>query len=230
MPRPGGAGCFSDSLPRRGSFECGAFVDRSTVLGVRVANGLRMLRSAPAIDFRAVAAATQTPVRDLAIEVEQLRGRGRCDQFAAAAMMCPLITRAKKVQILGHRVCPPFVTLRSTWDTAIYESDRVPGVARWGCRSVDQPTAPRVAFIADVAARVSGLRAVEQAHCPPAIAVRLAASGPHRAERLAAVTPHLVALAALVTDPDETIRGVAAGRGDLPRALAVANPRTLAER
>ena len=106
----------------------------------------------------------------------------------------------------------------------------MPGVARWGCRSVDQTTAPRVAFIADVAARVSACMPLSRPTAPPAIAVRLAASGPHRAERLAAVTPHPAALAALVTDPDETIRGVAAGRGDLPRALAAANPQTPAER
>ena len=192
-------------------------------------DGLRMLRSAPAMDFGAVAAAARMSVRDLVIEVEQLRGRGRCDQLAAAAMMFPLITRAKKGHILGHRVCPPFVTLRSTWDPFIAARDRVPGTARWTCRSVDQTAAPRVAFTTDVAA-VSGLHAVGQAHCPTAIATRLAASGPHLTECLAAVTPHPAALAALVTSTDETTRRVAASRDDLPAALTAASRQTLEQR
>ena len=209
----------------------------STVMAVSVEDGLRMLRSAPAMEFGAVAAAAGMPVGDLVIEVDQLQGRGRCDRLAASAMTFPLITRSKRLRILDHRVCPPFVTLRSTWeiararwDTAISAGDRVPGTARWTYRSVDQTTAPRVAFTTDVAAPVAALHAVEQAHCPPTIAVRLAAGDPHRTERLAAVTPHPAALAALVTSTDETTRSVAASRDDLPPALAAASRWALEQR
>ena len=118
------------------------------MMAVSVEDGLRMLRSAPAMEFGAVAAAAGMPVGDLVVEVEQLRGRGRCDRLAASAMTFPLITRSKRLRILDHRVCPPFVTLRSTWeiararwDTAISAGDRVPGTARWTYRSVDQTTA-----------------------------------------------------------------------------------------
>ena len=184
-----------------------------------------MLRSAPAMDFGAVAAVARTPVRDLAVAVEQIPGRGRCDQLAATAMTYPLITGAKQRTILKHRACPPPVTLRSTWIPGLVARDRIPGMARWTHRSVDQRTAPRVAFTTDIASDLPGLCAVEEPHCPPAIAVGLTASPPHRTERLAAATPHTAALAALVASPDETTRIVATGRDDLPAVLASATGR-----
>ena len=182
-------------------------------------DGLRMLRSAPAMDFGAIAAATRVPVRDLVIAVERLRGRGRCDQLAAEAIVYPRIAAYKKRYILGSRVCPPPVTLRSSWDTDIAGGDEVPGVARWTRRSVELDAAPRVAFTAAVAAPAA-VQVVEQAHCPAAMAVRLAAGPPHRTERLAAVTPHAAALAALVASGDAATRSAATSRGDLPPALA----------
>ena len=185
-----------------------------------------MLRSAPAIDFGVVADAAGMSVRDLVLEVERLRGRGRCDRLAAEAMTFPRITRAKKRQILGHRVCSPSVTLRSTWDTDIAAGDPVPGTARWTRRSVELPGAPRVAFTS-VASPVPALHAAGQAHCPAAIAVWLAGGAPLCTERLAAVTPHPAALAALATSTDANTRSVAAGRDDLPSALAAAADRQL---
>ena len=190
---------------------------------VSVEVGLRMLRSAPAIGTAAAAEAAGVAIGDLVVGVERLRGRGRCDRLAAAAMTYPRIARFKKRRILGHRVCPPPVTLRSGWDTGIAAGDRVPGVARWTRRSVELASAPRVAFTAAVAAPVSAaVQIVEQAHCPPAMAVGLAAGPPQRTERLAAVTPHPAALAALVASGDAGTRSVAAGRDDLPAALAAA--------
>ena len=178
-------------------------------------DGLRMLRSAPAMDFGAIAAATRVPVRDLVIAVERLRGRGRCDQLAADAMTYPRIAKFKKRRILSSRVCSPPVTLRSSWDTDIADGDAVPGVARWTRRSVELATAPRVAFTSAVAASVSAAaQIVEQANCPAAIAVRLAA-----------VTSHPAALAALVASGDAATRSAATGRGDLPPALAAAATR-----
>ena len=155
---------------------------RSTMTAVSVEVGLRMLRSAPVMGTAAAAEAAGVAIGDLVVGVERLRGRGRCDRLAAAAMTYPRIARFKKRRILGHRVCPPPVTLRSGWDTGIAAGDRVPGVARWARRSVELASAPRVAFTLAVAAPVSAaIKIVEQAHCPPAMAVGLAA-GPVRAE------------------------------------------------
>ena len=187
--------------------------------------GFRMLRSAPAMDLGVVADAAGMSVRELVIEVEQLRGRGRCDQFAAEAWTYPLITRAKRRRILTHRACTPFLSLRSTWEPALSPRDRIGGVAQWSHRNVDHPAAPRGAFAAAAAAPVPALYAAEQSHCPPAIATRLAAGRPQLTRRLAAVTTHPAALAALVTSTDETTRSAAAGRGDLPAALAATNQR-----
>lgn len=193
---------------------------------VSVEVGLRMLRSAPALGTAAAAEAAGIPVRDLVIGVERLRGRGRCDQLAADAMTYPRIAKYKKRHILNLRVCSPPVTLRSTWDTDIAADDPVPGVARWTGRSVELATAPRVAFAAAVAvAMPAGVRVVEQAHCPAAMAVRLAAGPPQCTERLAAVTPHPAALAALVASGDAATRSAAASRDDLPPVLAVAAAR-----
>ena len=187
--------------------------------------GLRMLRSAPAMALGAVADAARVPARDLAAAVEQLQGRERCARLAASAMTFAHITEAKKRRILDNRACPPPVTLRSTWDPDIATSDKVPGIARWRGRSVDQPAAPRVAFTTDTASRVPGLHTVEHPHCPPAIAVALAAGPPERTERLAAVTPHPAALAALVTSTDDRTRRISADRGDLHPALAATRVR-----
>ena len=60
--------------------------DRVYSDGVSAKIGFRMLRSAPAMDLGVVADAAGMSVRELVIEVEQLRGRGRCDQFAAEAV------------------------------------------------------------------------------------------------------------------------------------------------
>ena len=133
-------------------------------------------------------------------------------------MTYPHVTRAKKRHILERRGCPPAVKLRSTWDTDIAAPDPVPGTARWTRRSVELPGAPRAAFTAAAAPFVA-LHVAEQAHCPPAMAIRLAGGAPSCTERLAAVTPHPAALAALVTSVDEATRSVAAGRADLPPAL-----------
>ena len=193
---------------------------------VSVEVGLRMLRSAPAMETAAAAEAAGIPVRDLVVAVERLRGRGRCDQLAAAAMTYPRIAAYKKRRILNLRVCPPPVTLRSTWDTDIADGDPVPGMARWTRRSVELAAAPRVAFTAAVTASVSAAaQIVEQAHCPAAMAVRLAAGPPHRTERLAVVTPHPEALAALVASDDAATRSATASRDDLPPALAAAATR-----
>ncbi len=190
---------------------------------VSVKVGLRMLRSAPAMETAAAAEAAGIPVRDLVTGVERLRGRGRCDQLAADAITYPRIAKYKKRRILNLRACPPPVTLRSTWDTDIADGDPVPGMARWTRRSVELATAPRVAFTSAVAAPVSAAaQVVEQVHCPAAIAVLLAAGPPHRTERLAAVTPHPAALAALVASDDAATRSAAASRDDLPPALAAA--------
>ena len=184
---------------------------------VSATDGLRMLRSAPAIDLGVVAETAQMSVRGLVLEVERRQGRGRCDQLAADAITYPHITRPKQLRILNHRNCPPFVTLRSTWEPGLAATDGIPGVQRWSRRSVDQTTAPRVAFTAAAAAPVPALYAAEQSHCPPAIAARLAAGPPRLTERLAAVTPHRVALAALAASSDETTRNIAAARrGVLP--------------
>ena len=191
--------------------------------GVSVDVGLRMLRSAPATGTAAAAAAAGVPVRDLVVGVERLRGRGRCDRLAAAAMAYPRIAPFKKRRILSHRVCSPPVTVRAGWDTDIGAGDRVPGTARWSRRSVELATAPRVAFTAAVAAAASAaVPVVEQAHCPAAMAVWLAAGSPQRTRRLAAVTPHPAALAALAVSDDAATRRVVAKRGDLPPALAAA--------
>ena len=56
---------------------------------VSVEAGLRMLRSAPAMGTVAAAEAAGITIRDLVIGVERLRGRGRCDQLAAATMAYP---------------------------------------------------------------------------------------------------------------------------------------------
>ena len=193
---------------------------------VSVTDGLRMLRSAPAIDLGVVAETAQVSVRDLVLEVEQRPGRGRCDQLAAEAWTYPLITPAKRRRILDHRACPPFLSLRSTWEPVLSSRDRTGGVARWSHRNVDHPAAPRGAFAAAAAAPVPALYAAEQSHCPPAVATRLAAGHPQLTRRLAAVTTHPAALAALVTSADETTRSAAASRGDLPAALAATNQRS----
>ena len=188
-----------------------------------------MLRSAPAMDFGAVATAAQMPIRGLVLEVEHLRGRGRCDQLASSALTYPHITRPKKRHLLKHRACPPPVTMRSRWDTEIAARDTVPGTARWTRRSVDLTTAPRVAFTS-LQAPLAALHIAEQGHCPAAIAVWLASGEPLCTERLAAITPHPAALAALIASTDNNTRRVAAERDDLPAALAAAARRKLGRR
>ena len=98
--------------------------DRVYSDGLSAKIGFRILRSTPAMDLGVVADAAGMSVRELVIEVEQLRGRGRRDQLAAEAWTYPLITRAgparrarkreptptrrrfNRTPAPGHRGCP----------------------------------------------------------------------------------------------------------------------------
>ena len=195
--------------------------DGSTVAAVST-DGLRMLRSAPAMDLSAVAAGVGMRAWPLRLAAERLRGRGCCDQLAASLVSWRHSTEGRRVRVLRSRVCPPFAARCAAWDRFEHVSGNAAGVAGWSARGVDSTAAARAAYARDVAAASDTTRCVEQPGCPPAMAARLATGHPNAARRLAAVTPHSVALAALVTASDDTTRRTAAGRGDLPPALAAA--------
>ena len=185
-------------------------------------DGLRMLRSAPAMDLSAVAAGVGMRAWPLRLAAERLRGRGCCDQLAASSVSWRHSTEGRRVRVLRSRVCPPFAARCAAWDRSEHVSGNAAGVAGWSARGVDSTAAARAAYARDVAAASDTTRCVEQPGCPPAMAARLATGHPNAARRLAAVTVHSVALAALVTASDDTTRRTAAGRGDLPPALAAA--------
>ena len=150
-------------------------------------DGLRMLRSAPALRLDAVAAGVGTPVRDLKLALGQLRGRGRCDKLAAASTARRRGTPRRRSVILQSGLCPPFAARRATWDESPPVRVNAPGVAGWTSRSMDSTVAPRTAFVKTATAQHNDrFSAIQRPDGPPAIAVRLRAIEPFITRFLAA--------------------------------------------
>ena len=179
-------------------------------------DGLRMLRSAPALRLNAVAAETGTPAGHLKIAMKQLQGRGHCDQIASSSTSWGRGYPRKRAMILDVAVCPPFAVRRATWDQSGAVRANTPGAAGWSTRSTESAAAARAAYAKAAAEPTTSFLAAQQPGCPPAIATRLTTSDPFTTERLAAATPHPAVLAALMIASDNNTRRVAASRKDLP--------------
>ena len=159
---------------------------RSRVSGVNTKDGLRMLRSAPALSLDAVAAGVGTPARDLKLALGQLQGRGHCDKLASASTARRRGTPRRRSVIRQSVLCPPFAVRRAAWDESRSVKDNTPGVAGWSSRSVDSAAAPRAAFTKAAAQPTTRFRAVQRPDGPPMIVARLRAIEPFTTALLAA--------------------------------------------
>ena len=165
----------------------------------------------------------EMPVHRLKWAVDQLGGRGRCDQLAAtetARRREPI----RRQLVLQTMVCPPFVARRAGWDESRFVRGNARGVAGWASRGVSSLAAPRVAHTKAATASASRPIAARQRGCPPAIAVRLVADDRPTGQYLAASTPHPAVVAALAIAGDKVASAVAAERDDRPAPLAGVAP------
>ena len=181
-------------------------------------DGLRMLRSAPALSLRAVADGVKMYPGALKAAVGQLQGRG-CGARRAVELSYHHGPPRDRITALRAVAAPPFAARRAAWDRSRVVQASAPGVAGWASRTVDCGAPPRVAAAKAVADPATRFGVAAQRGCPAAMAIRLAAG--HNTEHLATVTPHWVVLAALVTADDETTRRAAAARDDLHPMLAI---------
>ena len=171
-----------------------------------------------------LAAQLGVPVHQLKWAVDQLGGRGRCDQLAATETARRRREPIRRQLVLQTMVCPPFVARRAGWDESRFVRRNAGGVAGWASRGVSNPAAPRVAHTKAAAASASRPIAARQRGCPPAIAVRLVADDRPTGQYLAASTPHPAVVAALATTGDNVASAVAAERHDRPAPLAGVAP------
>lgn len=159
-------------------------------------------------------------VHQLKCAVDQLDGRGRCDQLIVAATSRWRREPRRRQMVLQTPACPPFVARRAGWDESRFVRRSAPGVAGWASRGVSDAAAPRVAHAKAVTIAASRPSAASQRQCPSAIAMRLMSDDRPTAQYLAATTDHLAVIAALATAGNDDARAVAASRKDRPAALS----------